>query len=412
MRILIKLLFLVIILLLFLFAGTYVFLALQGRAMITRGLAQLTSRKVSIGRFSITPPLNISLVNLEIEGLAKTQNVQLVPSLPYLLTGNIAFNLIDIAKPEIYYERLPQPPLPAPAAASAKPEIVSLNAGGIKVLPPSAGKAKEAEPLRLIVRRLIIRGGKVEFNDRTVGKDGIKLSVRNLELLVTNLCLAPCSAVTTFDIKANIPWRAGDEEGRFTLAGWVDFFKRDLQAQAEIKGIDGVYLYPYYSKWVDLEKARIEKASLNFIGDIRGIRNNITMQCHLELTDIVRMARSAEEPPEKAEKITDTVLDMFKAMDQGKIVLDFTIRTKMDRPEFGFGSVKMAFEDKVAQARAGAGLKPQDVLLFPGRFLEKMVKGTADLSRAVVDGTVAVSNEVSKVVVDTWKTEPSAKQAR
>ena len=113
-----------------------------------------------------------------------------------------------------------------------------------------------------------------------------------------------------------------------------------MLASLKIENIDAIAFYPYYSTWVDLEKARIEKAKLNFSSKIRGKDNDISAQCHLELTDIVRKVRPPEEAQQKAERLTDAVLDMFKAMNQGKVVLDFTLHTKMDHPQFGFENIK------------------------------------------------------------------------
>jgi hypothetical protein len=119
----------------------------------------------------------------------------------------------------------------------------------------------------------------------------------------------------------------------------------------------------------------------------------------------VRRPRPPEETQEKAEKITDAVLGIFKALNQGKIVLDFTIRTKMDQPVFNFGNIKMAFEDKLAQARKGEVFNAQEVFLFPTRLLEGAVKGMTNLSRAIVDGVFNVGLQVKKSVEDTFKKE-------
>jgi hypothetical protein len=180
-----------------------------------------------------------------------------------------------------------------------------------------------------------------------------------------------------------------------------------MQATINIQDIDGIYLGPYYSNWIDLEKARIEKANLNFTSNIQGLNNNITADCHLELTDIVRSPRPPEEPQEKAEKITNIVIDTLRALDQGKIVLDFTIKTKMDRPEFGLGNIKMAFEDRIAKVfgPSTSGIKPADILLLPLKIIEGSVKGATDISKAVIDGTFAVGNEFKKAVEDSFKTE-------
>jgi hypothetical protein len=173
----------------------------------------------------------------------------------------------------------------------------------------------------------------------------------------------------------------------------------------KITDIDGVYLYPYYSSWVDLGKARVDKAKLNFTSNIEGLDNNLTAQCHLELTDIVRKPRSSDEAEGKVERIASAVLEIFRALNQGKIVLDFTVRTKMDRPEFGFGNIKMAVEDKVSKARRSESIKAQDVLALPGDFLQRMYKGAADIWKAFSDGAVAVGQELQKTAEATFRKE-------
>ena len=151
---------------------------------------------------------------------------------------------------------------------------------------------------------------------------------------------------------------------------------------------------------MDLEKARIEKAKLNFSSKIQGTNNDVSAQCHLELADIVRKVRPPEEPQQKAEMITDAVLDMFKSMDQGRVVLDFTLHTKMDHPQFGFDNIKSAFEGKLMQARASAGLRTQDLLLFPGKMLQSGIKSGTELSKAVIDGVFALGSGLKKVFED------------
>ena len=121
----------------------------------------------------------------------------------------------------------------------------------------------------------------------------------------------------------------------------------------------------------------------------------------MELTDIVRKPRLPEEAAEKAEKITDAVLGIFRALNQGNIVLDFTFKTKMDRPQFGFGDIRMAFEDKLLQATRGGKSTIEEVLLFPAKLLQTTVKNATDISKALVDGTVAVG----KAVLEPFKKE-------
>jgi len=365
---------------------------LKGQSFIIKKLEELTHKKVSIGFFNISLPLNLEIKNVNIEGLVEADSVFISPSIIGLMTGRIVFNSVRFINPKLTYQRLRTQSI-GPAAATAS-------------VPSAVAKPKKKKPLPLVFKRLNIKGGRIDFIDRTVGEDGIKIALKDLNFNLTNLYVLPYSGITTFELKGRIPWQKGREEGKIEVEGWLNFFKKNMEATLKIEDIDGIYLYPYYSNWVDLEKARIEKANLNFSSDIHGLNNNITADCHLELTDIVRRPRPDDQPQEKAEKITDAVLDIFRAFNQGKIVLDFTIRTKMDKPEFGFGNIKMAFENKLTQARGGSGFKVQDVLLFPAKVLEETVKNAADVSRSLIEGVFAVGSELKKVVTDKTKKEP------
>jgi len=386
----------------------------EGKGIVIAQLERLTNRKVSMGFFEVTLPFNLEIKNLNIDGLLTAESITISPSLPYFMMGNFAFNNVSIVRPLITLEKIPPPvaelPVAEPVAAPATETGVKTAATpGAKEVAKSAPAAPEKKrPLRLIFKRFTVKDGRIDFIDYTVRADGIRITVKDINFNLTNLYTFPFSSViANFELKGRIPWQEGTEEGKISLEGWLNFYKKDMQASIKIEDIDGIYLSPYYSHWIDLEKARIEKANLNFTSNIQGLNNNITADCHLELTDIVRSPRPPEEPQEKAEKITNIVIDTLRALDQGKIVLDFTIKTKMDRPEFGLGNIKMAFEDRIAKVfgPSTSGIKPADILLLPLKIIEGSVKGATDISKAVIDGTFAVGNEFKKAVEDSFKTE-------
>ncbi len=408
-KIWIKILFAAIILLAFIFTAAHLFLVFQGRSLVIKQLETLTKKKVTMGDFAITAPLNLQIKNLNIEGLAKADNVIISPSILSFITGNIGFNDIRVIKPEFIYEKTASPA--AGLRSSEDSSAVSAPASSPVSDMPSeavtlAVKAQKKKGLpRLVLKHLDIRGGKINFTDHTVGPEGIRITVKDINFKLTNLYLLPRSVIANFELKGKIPWKEGEEEGSVEAGGWFNLFKKDMQAEIKIRDIDGVYLYPYYSSWVDLEKARIEKAKLNFSSNIQGLNNNVTAECHLELGDIVRRPLEPQESDEKAARIADAVLDIFRSMNQGKIVLDFTIRTKMTRPEFGFNSIKMAFEDKLAKARKASGFKAQDVLGLPAHLVQNTFKTLADLTTAVIGGTIDAGKQIVKSVEDSLKEE-------
>jgi len=383
------------------FGAAYIIVALQGKAFAIKQLENLTRKKVSIGYIRLTPPLNLDIVNLKIQDNLTAKSVFISPSIFSLIMGDIILNNVTIIRPELTCQRnLSKLTLP-PQTAGGVVEPAALPETGITS--KEAPKAQRKNPPRFIIKHLKIKDGNICFVDNAAGQNGIKINVKDLYFSITNLYVFPLSAVANFELQAKIPWQQGAKEGKIEAEGWINLYKKDIQATLKIEDIDGIYLYPYYANWVDLEKARIEKAKLNFTSNIQGLNNNVTAECHLELTDVVRKPRPSEEPQEKAEKIADAVFDIFRALNQGKILLNFTIRTKMDRPEFGFGTIKMAFEDKLAQRKDK--LDFTDILMLPAKIVEGTVRGATDVSKALVEGSFAVGNEFKKALEAAFKKE-------
>lgn len=395
-----KIIFIIIAVSVIIFSCFYVFLLFQGKLFIVNKLQEVTGRKVSISQLVIKPPLNIELKNLEIEGLAKVNYIYLSPSIPNIFFGKIAFNKIRIINPKIIWEKK----LSAPQKSTVSEAVSIPNNTSVAVSIPDKADLKldlnKKRDLRLIIKSLKIRQGELDIIDQSAGTQGIKLAIKDISFDLKNLYTFVVDTNTDFELRGSIPWDTGEPDGKIYMSGWVNSHKKDMLATLKIENIDGIAFYPYYSNWVDLEKARIVKAKLNFSSIIKGENNDIAADCHLELANIVRKVRAPEELQEKAERITDAVLDMFKAMNQGKVVLDFTFHTKMDRPEFSFAYIKSAFEGKIMQGRANAGLRTQDVLLLPGKMLQSGIKSGSDLSKAVVDGLLALGNGLKKFFED------------
>ncbi|MFA7706229.1 MAG: DUF748 domain-containing protein [Candidatus Omnitrophota bacterium] len=371
----------------------YAFLIFKAKFILADKLESAFGRKVSIGQLNLKPPLNLELMDLDVENLVKIGYIYISPSIPRLLTGKIALNKVRIVRPVISCERS----LPAAEKVADNPVTPNISEAG---KPEGVNPAPVKEGLKLVIKSLKIRSGEIYFVDHTADLRNVTVVVKNIDVNLNNLYTYPVDILVNFNLSGRLPWKSGEPDGKIYLDGWVNPYKKDMSANLKIEDIDAIAFYPYYSNWVDLEKARIDKAKLNFSSKITGENNDISAQCHLELADIVRKARPPEEPQQKAERLTDAVLDMFKAMNQGKVVLDFTLHTKMDHPQFGFENIKSAFEGKLMQARTNSGLRPQDMLLWPGKLLQSGVKSGSDLTKAAVDGVFALGNGLKKFFED------------
>jgi len=385
-----KKIFTIIAIVVIIFSLVYVSILLAAKTIIANKIQKATGLKTTISGLIILPPLNIETRGFEIAGLIKADRVYLAPSMRSFLFGKLAFNKIVIGSPEVTYQRNPAVELVKDSRApvvESQSEPVVLDTTQSKVFP-------------VIIKSLKVYSGKLNFIDTTADSGKISVIVKDINFYITNLSTSGTKGISNFDLSSKLSWNTGEPDGKILLHGWVDFYKKDMLATLKIENIDAIVFYPYYSTWVDLGKARIDKANLSFNCNIKGQNNNVAADCHLELVDIVRRVRLLEEPQQKAERLTDAVLDMFKSMNQGKVVLDFVLHTKMDRPEFGFANIKSAFEGKLMQARSSAGLRPQDVLSWPGRWLKSGIKSGTDLSNATIDGIFDLGNGIKKFFED------------
>ena len=285
----------------------------------------------------------------------------------------------EAAPPAVAETKLPEPPAPA-------------------VEPPMADAPKRKLP-SLTFKHFRIKDSTVNFTDKSLKGEPAKVSIENLNVHIENF-VYPIdeSNIVSFDITGNMPWQAKGKttEGHISATGWINPFKRDIQAKMEIKDIDAISLYPYYSKWVDLEKARIQQAKLYFKSDISGINGDVKAECHLELTDLVFRPKEGNEKEEKAHRIATAVLSLFNEFG-GKVAVDFIFKTRMEKPVFNMDSIRTAVEDKLKKAqaaRSGDESAVESAVTFPVKLLEGGVRSGADLSRALIDGVFTIGKSV------------------
>lgn len=396
MKLLKKIILIAVIIFAVIFIGASVFVALNGKRIVVTQLEEITKRKVSIGSLGMSLPFNVSIHALDIEGLLKAEHISVTPGILSLFSGTVVLDDIEIIKPYLIYEK-PQPKaqtlptvfLPAPVENKAEPA---------EVITTPATPAQKNKPARIAIGHLGIRDGKLEFIDTPSGSEKVKIMVTDIDFSLNNLYLFPSSAVSRFKLEAKVPWATKKEEGVVRADGWMDISGRNMEADVKINGIDGVYLYPYYATWVDLERSRIESATLNFESKIKSKDNDLAADCRIELADIVFKPRTGGEEMEKAEKIAKAVLDIFKMLNQNRVVFNFTIRTKMNKLRFSFNDMKGAFETRLAEGLKSRRISAEQVALFPAKVVGGTIKETGKTSLALLDGAVSLGKELAKSV--------------
>ena len=391
MRLAKKVFLTILILFIVAYASGYIFLATQGRRIIIEKLTNVTQRHVEIGAVRMYSPWQLKIEDVRIDGIGKAASVEMAPSILGFLAGRTVLYSIVIIKPELAFTK----PLPQPQDTALQPQD---QPAPITQPQPVAAPAPSGKKAELIFYRLHIKDGTFVFADQSVGTDtgGIVITLKDLSADITNTYQFPKEIMTKFALSANIPWKDSKEQGSVSLDGWMNYFKKDMRADLVMKDIDALYLYPYYAGWFNLDKASIEKAKLGFTSNVTGLNNDVTAACHLELNEIVFKQREESTEQTRAERMAHKVLEFFKSMNNGKVVLNFSIKTKMDSPDFGINAIKAAFDNTITQARKGQGSTASKVMEMPGQVVGGTVKGVTDVSSALIGGVVSVGKELGK----------------
>jgi hypothetical protein len=117
------------------------------------------------------------------------------------------------------------------------------------------------------------------------------------------------------------------------------------------------------------------------------------------VSEIVFRKPKEDEQVQREERIAQKVIDIFKSLNDGNIVLDYTFKTTMSNPIFGLESIRSAVEDKITEARRSeGGLSTEKVIGFPGKVFEGTARGVGELSKAVITGVASVGNEIGRAL--------------
>jgi hypothetical protein len=384
---------------------------MNGRSLLVNKLNSVFRREVFVGTVKTRLPFDLIIKDVEVKDLFKIGEVFAQGGVFDILGGNFILPELRIKRAVVNLEKparaeLQDTPLPQEPVVDKNVTTPTLAINVTKTAVP-----EEAFKLpNIILRRCIVSDSIFNFVDRSVADRYIKVTVKDVNIKIENLELpVRTSEITYFELTGKIPWQNIAEEGKIWFQGWINFFKKDMRAELKIGDIDGVYLHPYYSNWVDLEKSRIQKAKLNFFSEIVGLNNDVTADCHLELTRIEFKPRPEDQPQEKAERIATAVIDIFKAINEGKIVLDFKFKTKMDNPEFGLNKIiKMAVQDKIKEARKGDS---DTVFTVPGKIIGGTISSATDLTKALINGTMSVGKELKKAIEGSFIREVNVTEA-
>lgn len=324
------------------FLALSIAVALFGKSIALSQLEKNFKRRVTLESINISFPLSVSIRKLDIQDLVRIDALYLKPSILGFLAGKVVLNEASLIRPEI---------------------TLVMDEQGKLNLPQAPAKS-----MPILLAGLDIKDGKLIFIDKKIEPGGYKVIVNNINAKIHKASFPPASLFTRFNLSASLGESPDTSAGLAWASGWIDFGPKDMEGKFELKRIDLTYLAPYYSGFISDKK--LTSGKLNFVSDLKSVKNELTAKCKAEFTDLVYLKEVPAEGEEPKIDLVRNVLNLF-SNDTGRIAFDFTIRTKLDNPRINMkelrGVIGMAAVQNIAE-------QPPDKLKENIKDIEKQFK--------------------------------------
>ncbi|MCM8779122.1 MAG: DUF748 domain-containing protein [Candidatus Omnitrophica bacterium] len=293
-------------------------------------LSKLLKRPVNIEKVDLEFPFSITIKNLVVlepsseesdEKFLTVERVKVTPAILPFLKGKVFLYSLTFNHPQLRIVRLSRDKFNFSDIFS--PQIKSPN----KRIP-------------LLVLKLKIVDGEIIFIDKTVSEPR-EIYLKDIDFLLSKL-IFPLTDVA-MDYKLRAETRGGDvqETAEINSSGWLNFKRKDMDVKFSLRNLDYLNIKPYLKEVIS---GKINQGIINFYTEAVSQNNDLSLKCRLELEKIATGASSFEIFGIPLEKI----MEAFKDKD-GKIMFDFEIKTKFDKPKIDYGKIGEQLWRKIAE---------------------------------------------------------------
>lgn len=350
-----------------------------GKDIAVKQIEKALGKKTTLEKIDFRIPLGVAIKKLEIEGLCKVDEILVSPSILGFFFGRIILNDLRLINPDIYLEQSAEGKFNfIPSRPENRAEVTSVDSSG-PAIPASAPAPKESKQKlpEIILTNLVIKDGKVTFNDKKVSEAGLEIILKNINASVSKIKFPLTALRSDFMASANLASPNNTWLGSVDTKGWIDWAKKDMDAEFGVKNLEAAYFYPYTGDFISQRK--VLSAKVDLVSTLKAQNNDLEAVCDFNLHNLVYAQVSAEkEITNPFDMFTKNALDLFTDSD-GNLKLEFTVSTKLDRPELGGKKLKKIILE--AAAKNLLNQDPQDV----ASKIEKTIKDFTDFGKQVSD---------------------------
>jgi uncharacterized protein involved in outer membrane biogenesis len=383
-----KFLLILIIILVALYVGAYLFVSIKGKDILQAKLEQQLKRPVTVQGLTLGFPFRLQIQGLDIEGLGRIEDMSVSPSLAKLLTGRVVLNELSIKSPQLNIERQRSGKIEFfPLGAQDKnnpgrdnPGVDNPGGDNPSGDDPPAQNENNPKGGSLLLSNFVIQDGTLNFKDKNIDPSGFNIRLSDINIEVKRFSLPALPLKTEFKISANIFGGDATQPAGLDAQGWIDLLKKDMDGTVSLTGVNLTDYQPYCRKYLLSE---VRSGGLQFNSQLKAENNDLTADCVLEIENLT--FKTERGLGQRGASFLGELLGNIESGAQ-KVKLDFVIKTKLDNPKIDFAQITGSFVQKAAEKKIKDTVKgaiERAIIGQPGGVLKE---GIGNILRGTLEG--------------------------
>ena len=293
----------------------YIYIRLNGPQLVMETLSEVFHKPVQMNSTYFIFPFGLRINDLKIGEKTETieiKDVQIQVGIPDFLHRRVHFLFMSLSQPLLSISRTKNSKmvLGNSGAEPVSSQTNKENPQPKQVNPSGRTAQKNKQPVILIIDYLVVEKGKIKFCDFSREKK-FELTLQDIGLKAQNAAIPPQPLDTKFDLNAtifkensssNLPFSGS----RVESGGWVNFYKKDMQAKLEVIDSAG-------------------KVSMS--SEFNAKDNELTLKGKVHIYNLI--ARPQTETDAPSSSLKDLIFSSLQSSGV-EITADFHSKTKMD----------------------------------------------------------------------------------
>jgi len=234
------------------------------------------------------------------------------------------------------------------------------------------------------IGKLHLKDSKGELSYFHKDKGPIDIVFEDVELTVKNF-IYPQLSRFSLDFVAAVKTDQGIGKNSLYAKGWVDYQKKNMDLDFNIKSMDYYTFQQYYPSFWKPENLGIKEAVLSLDSSLISENNDLVIDGVLSL-DKIHFTEQEEEFPRR--DLIKTAIALLQG-NKEKPTLHFKLRTKMDSPDLNLSALKGSFAESIPS--------------FPGIIIKEMIGKTAESIPDAVKEAGGVAGDAADTAVEAIK---------